>query len=139
MDFYLGQILMFAFSDEGFYPPTGFLPCDGRTLQINQYDALFALINITYGGDGVTTFALPDLRGVFPIGAGTNPANSFQANAGQRGGSYSVATSNYSVGTGDTVINLPTQGRPISTMPPYLAVNFAICVSGGVFPVNNSY
>ena len=138
MDFYLGQIVMFAIINQGSYPPTGFLPCDGRLLQVQEYTALYVLISNTYGGDGTTTFALPDLRGAFPMGAGINAANTFQANMGQTGGSYSVATINYPVGSGNNMISVPTQGRPISTIPPYLAVAFAICVSGGVFPVNDN-
>lgn len=45
-----------------------FMPCNGQLLQIRNYNALFALIGTQYGGDGVQTFALPDLRGVFPYG-----------------------------------------------------------------------
>lgn len=61
--YYLGQIVLFA----GSYAPDGFLPCDGRQLAIAQYDALFSLIGIAYGGDGRTTFNLPDLRSRVPV------------------------------------------------------------------------
>lgn len=47
--------------------PVGWLPCDGRLLQMAQYNALFAILGNTYGGDGKTTFALPDLRGRMPM------------------------------------------------------------------------
>ncbi len=47
--------------------------CDGKTLQITQYSALYSLLGTTYGGDGRTTFGLPDLRGRVPIGAGQQP------------------------------------------------------------------
>ena len=60
---YLGEIRMFA----GDFEPAGWRFCDGRLLAISEYDALFTLIGTTYGGDGQTTFALPDLRGRVPI------------------------------------------------------------------------
>ena len=56
---YIGDILMFA----GNFEIQSFAFCDGRLLQIAQFDALFNLIGTTYGGDGQTTFGLPDLRG----------------------------------------------------------------------------
>jgi microcystin-dependent protein len=56
----IGEIVMFA---GDFEPAGGWLYCDGRTLQIQQYTPLFSIIGTTYGGNGTTTFALPDLRG----------------------------------------------------------------------------
>ncbi len=50
--------------------PRGYLPADGRVLQASQYQTLFGLLGKTYGGDGVSTFALPDLRGRAPVGSG---------------------------------------------------------------------
>jgi microcystin-dependent protein len=61
---YLGQIEPFAFN----FAPAGWLPCDGRMLRIMQYNALFSLLGITYGGNGVTEFALPKLSPVGPGG-----------------------------------------------------------------------
>ena len=68
---YIGEIRMFAFGTRG--APNGWQACDGSLLPISQYDALFALIGTTYGGDGQTTFAVPDLRGRIPIHQGTGP------------------------------------------------------------------
>lgn len=65
MDPYIGTIQLFAFN----YAPDGWMPCCGQTLQIMQYQALFSLIGITYGGDGHSTFMLPDLRGAQPLPA----------------------------------------------------------------------
>jgi len=64
---YIGEIRMFA----GNFAPNGWAFCSGQTLNIAEYDALFNLIGTTYGGDGITTFALPDLRGRVPIHQGT--------------------------------------------------------------------
>jgi microcystin-dependent protein len=66
MDPFIGEIRAFAFD----YPPMDWLPCDGRLLQINAYNALFSLLGNRYGGDGITNFALPDLRGRTVIGVG---------------------------------------------------------------------
>ena len=54
----MGSISTFA----GYYAPMGFMDCDGRLLQVKDYPALFSILSTTYGGDGVKTFALPDLR-----------------------------------------------------------------------------
>ncbi len=66
---FLGEVMMFA----GNFAPRGWLPCDGALLPISQFDALFSLIGTTYGGDGQTTFALPDLRSRNAIHAGSGP------------------------------------------------------------------
>lgn len=62
-DFFLGEIRAFAFG----LIPSGWLPCQGQTLQIMQNQALYAILGTTYGGDGRTTFMLPDLRGQVPM------------------------------------------------------------------------
>ncbi len=62
----MGEIISYA----GFAAPEGILPCDGRTLNIAENGALFSLLGTTYGGDGVETFALPDLVGRTVVGAG---------------------------------------------------------------------
>lgn len=69
-DAFLGEIKLLAFVRN----LTGWLPCDGRVLQASEYQALFALLGNAYGGNGSTTFALPDLRGRVPVcfGQGTN-------------------------------------------------------------------
>jgi microcystin-dependent protein len=63
---YIGQIMLFA----GTFAPVGWQLCDGSLLPISQYDVLFALIGTTYGGDGQTTFAVPDLRSRVPVHQG---------------------------------------------------------------------
>jgi microcystin-dependent protein len=63
---YLGSVALVSFD----FAPKGWALCDGQLLPINQNQALFALLGTTYGGNGINTFALPDLRGRMPIGAG---------------------------------------------------------------------
>jgi len=66
---FVGEIRMFA----GNFAPRGWAFCDGQLLAVSQNDALFSLLGTIYGGDGRTTFGLPDLRGRIPIHAGTGP------------------------------------------------------------------
>lgn len=73
---FLSEIRIFSFD----FPPKGWAFCNGQLLPINQNQALFALLGTTYGGDGQTTFALPDLRSRAPIHQGAS------FNLGQRGG-----------------------------------------------------
>lgn len=81
MEPFLGQIMMFG----GNFAPRGWALCDGQLLPISQYSALFSILGTTYGGDGRTTFGLPDLRGRAPIHAGQGPGlTSYRI--GQRGG-----------------------------------------------------
>jgi len=64
---YVGEIRMFA----GNFAPAGWMFCEGQLLPISEYDTLFNLIGTTYGGDGQSTFALPDLRGRIPLHQGS--------------------------------------------------------------------
>jgi microcystin-dependent protein len=66
---FVGEIRMFA----GNFAPRGWAFCDGQLLAVSQNDALFSLLGTIYGGDGRTTFGLPDLRGRIPLHAGTGP------------------------------------------------------------------
>ncbi len=68
-DPFIGQIIAVGFN----YPIDNWLPCDGRLVKITDYQALYALIGNTYGGDLSTTFGLPDLRGRAPIHQGVKP------------------------------------------------------------------
>src|SRR5258706_5552963 len=63
---YVGEIRMFA----GNFAPAGWMFCEGQLLPISEYETLFNLIGTTYGGDGQSTFALPDLRGRIPLHMG---------------------------------------------------------------------
>ncbi len=69
MDPYIGDIRLFG----GSFAPRGWVLCAGQLMSISQFSAVFAVIGTTYGGDGVTTFAVPDLRGRIPVGQGTGP------------------------------------------------------------------
>jgi len=82
---FLGQVEIYAFD----FPPKGWATCSGQLLPINQNQALFSLLGTTYGGNGQTTFGLPDLRGRTAIGWGQGQGLS-NYNLGQVGGTETV-------------------------------------------------
>jgi len=63
---YLAEIRIFSFN----FPPKGWAMCNGQLMQINQNQALFSLLGTTYGGNGISTFALPNLQGRMPVHVG---------------------------------------------------------------------
>lgn len=81
MDPFIGEVKLFA----GNFAPRGWAFCEGQLLPISQNSSLFAILGTTYGGDGRTTFALPDLRGRTAIGPGNGPGLS-SYREGQKGG-----------------------------------------------------
>jgi microcystin-dependent protein len=84
-DPFLGEIDLVGFN----FAPTGWAFCDGRLMSISENTALFSLLGTTFGGDGVTNFALPDLRGRRVVGAGQGSGLS-NYNLGDRGGEENV-------------------------------------------------
>ncbi len=89
MDPFIGQIQPYGFN----FAPRGWATCDGQIMPINQNQALYSLLGTIYGGDGRTTFALPDLRGRTPIHQGTNNASGMDYSIGQRGGAETTSMS----------------------------------------------
>ena len=86
MEPFIGEIRLVPYT----FAPKGWALCAGQLLSISQNTALFSLLGTNYGGDGRTTFALPDLRGRTPVGAGTAPAGSDYP-LGATGGQEAVA------------------------------------------------
>lgn len=82
MEGFIGEVRLFA----GNFAPKGWALCQGQLLPINQYQALFSILGTNYGGNGVATFGLPDLRGRVPIGVGQGP-NLPNYHEGETGGS----------------------------------------------------
>jgi microcystin-dependent protein len=178
MDFFIGQIMMFG----GTFAPRDWAFCDGQLLPIAQHQALFSILGTTYGGDGRTTFALPDLRGRLPIHAGSGPGLSSRK-LGSKGGdekntlaesqmpahhhdvtvtarcinaagnvtspaghvcavdaggssvTYSDGTADSNMNAGAIEVQQQNKGanQAINNMPPYLTVNYIICLEG-IFP-----
>ena len=94
---YVGEIRIFG----GNFAPAGWMFCDGQLLPISENETLFQLIGTTYGGDGQSTFALPDLRGRLPIHMGTNQGTPFLL--AQNGGAETVTL---------TVNQMPAHSHP---------------------------
>jgi len=82
---FVGEIRIFA----GNFAPSGWMFCAGQLLPIAQYEALYSLIGTTYGGDGQSTFALPNLQGRIPIHSGTSTSGGSYV-TGEQGGTESV-------------------------------------------------
>jgi microcystin-dependent protein len=96
---FVGEIRMFA----GNFAPRGWALCDGQLLAVSQNDALFSLLGTIYGGDGRTTFGLPDLRGRVPIHQGTGPGLSPRPLGAKAGAEDVTLTTN----------QLPSHSHPI--------------------------
>ena len=128
-DEYLGEIITAGFN----FCPRGTLEADGRLLPIAQNSALFSLLGTMYGGDGRTTFALPDLRGRVVVGTGQSPGLT-DRRQGERGGAETDAASPAPAGDGENGFAGYTSTG--NNMPPYLAMKQCI-VTQGIFPSRN--
>lgn len=116
--------------------PKGFAPCLGQLLVLQRNLALYSLIGTTYGGNGVTNFALPDLGGRVPVGAGSGPGLGEVAN-GELLGSTTMPVASSSGGQlliGEA--NAPVAGTPGSNYSPSLAIYYIIALQG-VYPVRS--
>jgi microcystin-dependent protein len=169
-DPFIGEIRLFGFN----FAPQGWAQCNGQLLPISQNTALFSILGTTYGGDGRTTFGLPDLQGQAPLHTGQGPGLS-DRQLGEKGGEPSVTlnvnempshahavaassttadqsnpTNNiWATGVGGRGQNFYTRGAGVpmsgqalgatggsqthNNLPPYLVLNFCICMSG-VYP-----
>ncbi len=123
---FLGSIVKAAYNGT----PGGYLPCEGQLLSIAQNTALFSLLGTTYGGNGTTNFALPDLRGKTLIGTGTDPVSGITYGVGEIVGQNGVTVTNANLPT-----NMGGQGQLINNFEPSVAVNFYISPVG-IFPNN---
>jgi microcystin-dependent protein len=171
-DQFLGEIRMFGCN----FAPNGWALCNGQLLSISQNTALFSLLGTTYGGDGRTNFALPNLQGSAPMhfdqGPGltartqgetggsptvtlqsnqmpphthglnctsstanqTSPADNVPAaGAGQRGSKFYASTPGTSPAMKSDLLSPAGGNQPHNNMPPYLAVNFCIALTG-IYP-----
>lgn len=144
-DPYIGEIRMFA----GNFAPLGWAICDGSVLSISENSALYSLLGTTYGGDGQTAFALPDLRGRAPLHQ-SNTGNIHPL--GQKGGTETVTLTTVNLaahthpaaaGTGGTAVTSPNGSwwgtstfNSYSTEAPNTTLN-AINASGGGQPHEN--
>lgn len=124
MDMFIGTIIAWPME----WAPEGWVKCDGSLLPIMQYQALYSLIGIKYGGNGTTNFAVPDLRGRLPMGMGQRPGGSVN---------YQLGNVNGNENSTITGANLPTHKHGLT------ATNAKIGVSLSGFtvkqPISQSY
>lgn len=113
---FVGEIRMFA----GSFTPRGWAACDGQTIAISQNDILFSLLGTAFGGDGRTTFGLPDMRGRVPMHAGDGPALSPRP-LGARFGSEAVPLTDAQIPAHTHTLQANSQlaadGRPSNALP----------------------
>jgi microcystin-dependent protein len=108
---FIGEVKLLGF----YFAPLGYMTCQGQLLPISQNTALFSLLGTTYGGDGQTTFGLPDLQGRVPIGQGQGPGLPYYT-IGEEAGTPSVTL---------TTANMPPHVHPA------VGINVQIPVSTG--------
>ena len=123
MEPFIGEIKLVSFN----FAPSGYAFCDGALLSVQQNSALFELIKNTYGGDGVTTFALPDLRGRSPVGMGNGPTLS-RVTLGERAGTESTTLSQ---------ANMPVHTHPVQTMDLRASPLASMVGTNSTFPAGN--
>ncbi|WP_194721960.1 phage tail protein [Noviherbaspirillum malthae] len=138
---YVGEIRLLAFN----YAPEGWLLCQGQQLNVSQYQALFALIGNVYGGDGDTTFNLPDLRGRVPTQCGQGPLSVYQW--AQKGGTTATTINASSSFTLSSVNQLPAHSHSATFTPtgggtpvqPTIAVKVSNDAGTSSTPIANGY
>lgn len=136
----IGEIKMFA----GNFAPRGWAFCDGQLLSVSQNSALFSILGTTYGGDGRTTFALPDLRGRTPVHS--DQSNSYSESSyginkvqlGQKGGSEFTELRKTDVfedpsGKSGETYTIKKGDSKMYKRDPYLGVHFIIALQG-IYP-----
>jgi microcystin-dependent protein len=121
VDFYIALIFQFG----GNFAPSGSFFCHGQLVSISEYTALFALVGTTYGGDGVTTFALPDLRGRVPVHLGQGPGLANRQIGEQSGQETATLTLN----------QLPSHAHPaVLQLPAATATASGFVAGSGLLP-----
>jgi microcystin-dependent protein len=132
-DPFIGEIRLFA----GTYAPAGWAICDGSAIAIDAQQALYMLIGTTYGGDGMTTFALPDLRGQVPVGIGQGNGLSNTYALGTDVGGNGVALSAAQMPEHTHAISVSSASA--TTNIPGETVTFAAVATGSLFYVDTSF
>ncbi|MEO5374716.1 MAG: phage tail protein [Alphaproteobacteria bacterium] len=139
MEAYIGQIVPFAFS----WAPQDTQPCNGESLPVNQYQALFSLISTLYGGSGTTSFNVPDLRGrtMFGYGPYTGPEGQDMYSIAEKGGRYALTRSSdviahthgaaFSASTGQQSVTIPGKPGTPATPPKLTAAQLQVNPAAG--------
>ncbi len=110
---YIGSVVLFA----GNFAPKGWAFCNGQILPIAQSTALFSLLGTTYGGNGTTTFALPDFRGRVPVSQGQGPGRN-PVDLGEMGGSETATITVNQMPSHNHTVNVPAGEAQASSDTP---------------------
>lgn len=129
-DPYIGEIMLSGYN----FCPRGWAKADGQLLPIAQNTALFSLLGTTYGGDGRTTFGLPDLRGRTPVHAGHGPGLE-TIRLGQKGGAETtIPKPSGLTGTkSDDGHRVASSELPTNNRSPYLGIQYCVALTG-IYP-----
>lgn len=135
MDSFIGTIMAVGFN----FAPRGWELCNGQLLSIAQNSALFSLLGTVYGGDGHSTFALPDLRGRVAVGSQAQGPGLENIEQGQMGGANNVTA----IGTGNvnvtlTAANLPAHTHPATMTMSSLSATTTVTVGTGTTGVTSA-
>lgn len=130
MDAFLGEIRIFPFN----FAPKGWAQCNGQLLQVNQNQALFALLGTIYGGNGQSTFALPNLQGKVIVGSGVG--NGMQLSAGNSGGTATYALQSTEMPPHNHQVNVVNAlgSQALNNQDDYLA-QFGVYTAGPTSPL----
>lgn len=140
METFIGTILPVGFN----FAPQGWALCNGQAMSIAQNTALFSLLGTTYGGDGVTTFCLPDLRGRVAVGQGTGPGLP-GVSLGEMAGADTATLSMTGAGSGTlTTANMPSHNHGATfsgtgTTPVSVALNASTANGTSAAPTPGAY
>ena len=128
---FIGQIMSFG----GNFAPRGWAFCDGQLLAISQNTALFSILGTTYGGDGRTSFGLPELRGRFPLHPGNGPGLT-PKRLGEKGGAERVTPIKVQLSSKkkeNSSEDYAASSKETYNMQPYTVVNYIIALNG-IYP-----
>jgi microcystin-dependent protein len=114
---FVAEVRIFGFN----FPPTGWAQCNGQLLPISQNTALFSLLGTFYGGDGKSTFGLPDLENSMPIGQGQGPGLSDRF-IGEQGGSQTVTLLTSEMPNHPHTLSASNEPADVSTPTPVTAL-----------------
>ena len=126
---FIGEIRLFA----GNFAPRNWAFCNGQTLPISQNNALYSILGTTYGGDGRTSYGLPDLRGRVPIGVGRSPGLIGVVQGQKSGSTYETVATQVNLIAPDS-LGVKLQHRDVTIpAPKTLGLRYIICMQG-IYP-----
>jgi microcystin-dependent protein len=125
---YVGEIRIFA----GTFAPAGWMFCAGQLLPISEYDTLFNLIGTTYGGDGQSTFALPNLQSRVPVHMGTGSGGIGTYTLAETGGVENVTLTTQQIPQHNHLVNVTTGGQQVSPSAATYPANATSAQTGNI-------